>query len=203
MAVDAAYATAAQYRAVIGKTDTGQDADILTDLKSISRYLEGKLGRFFNVDAADVTRVYTTPVTSDHIWIDDLSAAPTSIKIDTDGDGSFADEDALTASDYELIPLNAALGPEARPYTSIRLTEWGDYVQFVKGQRVQIVGKFGWASVPDAIQRACIQLTAILRLESPRATRRISELDGTIEASADAANIVRQLTDSYWKPRYI
>ncbi len=201
-AVSDAYATAAQYRSLIGKTDTGQDADVLTDLKAVSRYLEGKLGRFFNKDASDATRLYMVPATSDHIWIDDLSAAPTTIKIDMDGDGSFADESALAAGDYELLPRNAAAGPEARPYTQIRLTEYGNYVQFVAGQRVQVVAKFGWPAVPDAIQRATIHLTAILRLETPRATRRISELDGTIEASADAMGIVRQLTDDYWKPRY-
>ena len=201
-AVSDALATPAQYRAVIGKTDTGQDADILTDLKAVSRYLEGKLGRFFNKDASDATRVYVVPRTSTDLWVDDLSAAPTTIKIDEDGDGSFTDEVYLDSADFELLPLNAALGPEARPYTRIRLTEWGDYSQFVKDQRVQVIGKFGWPAVPEAVQRATIHLTAILRLETPRATRRISELDGTIEASPDAMGIVRQLTDDYWKPRY-
>lgn len=203
MAINDAYATAAQYRAVIGKTDTASDSDILTDLKAISRYLEGKLGRFFTKDAADIARIYIVPDCLPHLWIDDLSAAPASIKIDLDGDGSFADEDALAAGDYELLPLNAALGPEPRPYTRIRLTEWGSYVQFAAGQRVQVLGKWGWPSVPDAVQRATIHLAAILRLETPRATKRINELEQTIEASAEAMNIVYKLIDNYWKPRYV
>jgi len=42
-------------------TDNARDADILMDLLAVSRYIEGKTGRFFNRNAADVTRVYIVP----------------------------------------------------------------------------------------------------------------------------------------------
>jgi len=201
VAMDAAYATAKEYRDVIGKVDTTQDNDILLDLKSISRYLEGKLGRFFNKDDDDVTRIYIAYEYSPELWVDDLSAAPTSIKIDRDGDGVYEIE--LETTDYELHPLNADKGPEARPFTQIHLLSWGNYPSFHKGDRVEIVAKWGWPAVPDAIKRATIHLAAILRIETPRATRRIAELGDTIEASIDAQNIVKQITYGYMKKNYV
>ena len=201
MAIADAYSTAAAYRAVTGRTDTSADADILTDLTAISRYIEGKLMRFFNKDAADVIRVYVPAQNSRAIWIDDLSAAPATVKLDSAGDNTFAT--TLAATDYELLPLNADKGPEPRPYTRIRMTDWGDYSYFTKSERVQITGKWGWPAVPTAIARATIHLTAILRLETPRATVRIPELSDAIEASPEAQHIIKQLMDQYYRPRYV
>lgn len=201
MAINAAYATAANYRSVVGKTDTGQDAEILTDLTAISRYLEGKLGRFFNKDASDVARIYLPVRSTATLRVDDLSAAPTTVKIDMDQDGVY--ETDIDSSDYELLPLNADKGPEPRPFTQIRLVSWGDYSWWLAGQRVEVTGKWGWPAVPGPVQRATIHLAAILRLETPRATRRIVELEGAIEASADAMSIVRQLTDAYQRISYV
>lgn len=197
MAISDSYATAAEYRTVTGKTDTGSDTQILTDLTAISRYLEGKLGRFFNKDAADVTRLFLPEVSSNSLPIGDLSAAPATVKIDEDNDGSFADETALAATDYELHPLNAPLEPEAQPYTSLWIPPWSTKGKWPANVRVQVVGKFGWPAVPGAIKAATIQITAIYRLESPRATSSISELDGTIQASSQAQSIINKLTDRY------
>lgn len=195
MAITDAYATVSQYRSVTGKTDTAQDGDIQTDLMAISRYLDGKLGRFFTKDALAVARVYVPAKNSTSIRVGDLAAAPTFVKLDEDEDGVF--ETTLAAMDYELLPLNADKGPEPWPFNEIGLTPWGDYSCFYKGIRVEVTAKFGWASVPDAIQRATIHLTAILRLETPRATRRIAELGDVMEASVDAMNIIRQLAGKY------
>jgi hypothetical protein len=201
MAISDAYATAAQYRAVVGKTDSAQDADVLTDLKAISRHLEGKLGRFFGKDSAAVARYYLPDQATRELRVDDLAAAPTSIKMDLDGDGTC--ETTLAATDYELLPRNAAKEPEAAPYTRIRMVDWGNYDCFYSGCKVEVTAVFGWPAVPEAVGRATIHLAAILRLETPRATRRIVELEGAIEASADAMSIVRQLTDRYQLVRYV
>ena len=198
MAIADAYATAAQYRASIDKSDVAEDTEILEDLATISRYIEGKLGRFFNKDAADVTRNYFVPVTSRFLWVDDLSADPTTVAIDDDADGTCEE----TITDYQLHPLNADKEPEAKPFTRLYLPPWHTRGAFYKGQLVEVTGKFGWPAVPAPITRACIHLTAILRLETPRATRRIPELGDAIEASNDAQNIIRQLTDVYQKVQY-
>lgn len=201
MAITDAYASASEYRVVTGRTDTGSDAQILLDLKAISRFLEGKLERFFTKNAEDVARVYVPPESATAIWIDDLSASPTTVKLDTAGDGTFAT--TLVSSDYELLPLNADKGPEPRPYTQIAMTPWGSYGAFIEGQRVEITGKWGWPAVPEPIKQATIHLTAILRLETPRATRRVVELDTVMEASADAQSLIKQLTDNYRRIRYV
>ena len=197
MAVTAAYATAQQYRNVTGKTDMADDAEILTDLTAVSRYLEGRLGRHFTKDVSAVKRIYLPEENVTALRVDDMAEAPTSITLDTGGDGQYAT--VLESADYELLPFNADKGPEPRPYTKIRMLNG----VFYKNVRVKVKAKFGWPDVPTAIERATIQITAILRLESPRATRRISELGEAIDASQDAQSIVRQLTDSYKRVRYI
>jgi hypothetical protein len=201
MSISAAYETAANYRAVVGSTDSGKDAEILIDLTAVSRYLEGRLGRFFTKDATPVARVYLPPTNSATLRVDDLAAAPTAIKLDTSGDNTFAT--TLAATDYELLPLNAARGPEVRPFTVIRLTPWGNYSGFLTTQRVQVTAQFGWPAVPVPVKRATIHLTAILRLETPRATNRIPELGDAMNASPEAQHIIRQLTDSYAVYRYV
>ena len=210
LAVTDAYSTAALYRGIIRKTDTGDDTAILVDLTAISRYIERRLGRFFTIDAGDIARTFVigsrgAEPWGGHIrlWIDDLSANPASIKIDKDDDGSFADETALVAADYELHPLNSLSGPEAAPYTSILLTRWGAQNSWPHAQRVEITGRWGWPAIPDAIKQATINLTAILRLESPRATSRIpDDIGGSIEASPQAQAIIHQLMNVYRRVDY-
>ena len=207
MAISDAYATVAEYRERVGKTGPSDHDDTVKDqLTAVSRYIERFLGRFFNVDASDVTRLYR--VGDDGgvpnlgarkvLTVDDLSADPTSIKIDEDKDGLFTDETALAATDYVLLPRNALLGPEAEPYHAIELNSWGDTASFTEGAWVEVIGKFGWPAVPQAIKQATVDLTSILRLESPRATNRIvDDIAGSIEASPQAHGIVKGLQVVY------
>jgi hypothetical protein len=196
MAVTDAYASAAAYRAAI-KPDAATDGDagILADLTAISRYLDGKLGRFFTKDAADTTVVYEAEDARSFLDIGDYAAAPTSILVDDDGDGT--PEAALAASAYELQPRDALILPEPWPYTRIALTRWGTRGVWTPGIRVAVVGKRGWPAVPVGIGSATIQFTALWRLETPRATRRIPEMGEAIESSPDAQRILKALLDQY------
>jgi hypothetical protein len=218
MAIGDAYATAPEYRTVITKHDGEDDASIDADLLLISRVIERKSGRVsFNRDAADVTRVFTTKPSrsappanwaetenpyrwgnySRELVIPDLSAAPTSIKIDEDRDGDFADETALAVTDYLLQPEDAPDGPEPEPYTSIQIPTWSTKGGFPANTRVEIIGKWGWPAVPGAIKRACIELTAVLRLESPRATRTVDAVGTVLGMSKLANDILAELLDAY------
>jgi len=201
LAVTDAYATAATYRGLISKTDTGEDAEILTDLTAISRYMDRRLGRFFTTDASAVAREYQAVQYSNQpksLFIDDMVTL-TSIKVDTDDDGSFADESAWASTDYELQPRNAADGPEAGPYTEIFIPPWSS--KDLWGQhRVQVTATFGWPAVPSAIEQACVQLTGILRLETPRATRTVNVgAETVLETSRQAQEIVTALMQMYAK----
>ncbi|HSE44723.1 MAG TPA: hypothetical protein VLA89_05275, partial [Gemmatimonadales bacterium] len=77
-----------------------------------------------------------------------------------DGDGTF--EITWSATDYKKYPLNAALDGE--PWTSLQVDFVNGNYRFpvdVQGG-VQIVGKFGWPAVPDAIKDACAIIAAQL-----------------------------------------
>lgn len=198
MAVTDAYFTAAEYRSRIGKDDTSDDADILTDGKAICRHIERKTERFFTKDASDATRVYDPRMPGRHLYTDDIVSV-TSITVDTDSDGSFADETALATTDYELRPLNAADGPEPAPYTQVYIPEWSTASLWMPGKRVQIVGIFGWNAVPEAVKAAAIHLTAVLRLETPRASRSIDDTGQILEASYEARGIIAELVRNYGK----
>ena len=201
MAISDAYASAATYRGLISKTDTGEDAEILTDLTAISRYMERRLGRFFTTDANNVNRVYQAIQYGNQpksLFIDDLVTVD-HIKVDTDDDGSFGDESAWATTDYELRPRNAADGPEPGPYTEVFIPPWSS--KDLWGQhRVEVGGKFGWPAVPSAIEQACVQLTGILRLETPRATRSVNVgAETVLETSRQAQEIVMALMTVYAK----
>ena len=195
MAITDSYATTEEYRAKSGGTDAGGDEQISDDLEAVSRWLEHELGQFFNVDDEDVTRLYT-PAQAASLWIDNLSADPTSIKIDSDNDGDFSDETALAAADYELLPFNALVGPEPGPYTRIKLTPWGAKSSW-KNLRVQIIGKWGWPSVPRGVKESTIEFTRLWRMESPRATTQITELDGVVGMSRSAQSMLDKLMSKY------
>lgn len=220
MAVTDSYATLAQYKAEFKKTDTADDTPVTDTLAAVSRLLDRKLGRFFTQESA-ATRLYmpsasgipTRPNWAESenpykyggltrlLYIDDLVSV-TTIKIDEDRDGVFTDETALATTDYELLPRNAALGSEPVPYNSIELTEWGTKFAWPTGCRVQIVGTFGWPAVPKAIQVATIHLAGIVRLSSPRASRRIPEgLDQFVETSRQAQDIICDLERHYKRVR--
>lgn len=204
------YATASEYRNAVDMTTTSQDSEIDNVLTAISRGIDNELGRFFGRDDSATTRVYLpgeNAVVRDHLTVlhvDDISTGDDfEIKLDEDDDGSFSDETKLAADDTELLPFNADKDPEPRPFTMIRMTPWGDTGSFALGQRVQVTARFGWPSVPQPIKEATIQLAAIWRLESARATQRVPELGEATQASPEAQMIVLRLREKYGRAQYV
>jgi len=216
-AITDAYATAVEYRSGISpqKTDDSDDDEILLDLTAVTRHLNNELGRSetgFNKDAAAVTRQYLGPYSgaiypdSENPWkyargqrllyIDDLVSV-TTVQTDEDGDGT-VDTSWTVNTDYQLFPLNAALGAEPRPYTALYIPDWTtQQLRWPPGRLIAVNGVWGWPSVPPAIKRACIQLTAILRLESPRATSQINDVGAVLATSGVAQGIIEKLARNY------
>jgi hypothetical protein len=194
MEIGSPYATAIEYAEAHGKDDTS-DLDVVeVDLKAISRFMEKRLGRFFNKDAAAVTRVFDPPASSSELLLNCDLVSVTSIKIDTDGDGVFTD--ALAATDYVLLPRNAADGPEPEPYRRVHLTAG----TFTPGQAVEISGVWGWPAVPEPIKRACVHLTAMLRLEGGRGETTVSDIGQIVSANPRAIGLVDDLARHYTIP---
>lgn len=190
MALTDPYVNVSDYQASVGSVDGGSNAAIQSDLVAVSRWLDRKLGRFFNKDASVVSRVYTVPrgrstpplgwAESENpfrwgnFWrkleVDDIADTNgLTIKIDETRVGSFTNVAALNTSDYILDPENALLGPEVKPYERITLPEWSNTGGFQSGARVQVNAIFGWPAVPAAIRRAVIDITSTMRTGVSRA----------------------------------
>ena len=202
MAISDAYASVEEYKAVAVHIDAASDDVILTDLLVVSRYMEGLLHRFFTNDAAVVNRVYYPSKTASCLYIDDVSTLTGLVlKVDTDSDGSFSDETAWTIdTDFEMWPKNADKGPEPQPWGQIVIPSYSTKSPFSPTYPVQVTARFGWPTVPAPVKRACIELTRILRIESPRATSTFSAEMGTVlGTNARARNIIDDLTKSYGK----
>lgn len=205
MAINDAYATPAEYRVSVDKLDAADDPLIATHLLACSRLFERETGQFFTRDDEPVARLFRAKW-SDRLDLDyegncpgiaDIAGdnAPV-IKVDTDGDGSFADETAWSASDYQLEPLQAMTGAEQRPYSRICIPRGGSR-RFITGNLVEVTAVWGWPSVPAAVKADIIELCGIWRGENPRATGRMGELDQVVATSPMAMSLVRRIRDAY------
>jgi hypothetical protein len=151
------YATLAEfkaYRAARGGstgTDASDDSMIEDLIESTSRYIDGVCGRRFYKNTADETRYYA-PVADNILFVDDLAEAPTSVKADTTFDRTYAT--TIASSDYDLEPSNALL--DGSPYTWLEVAPLSSAYFPEHNRGVQIVGKFGFPSVPDDIKGACL-----------------------------------------------
>jgi hypothetical protein len=160
MAITFGYATLAEfkaYRAVRGVT-TGTDATDDTVMEDIvelsSRFIDGQTGRRFFKNSTDETR-YFTAKEDNYIEVDDLSAAPTTVSVDYLNSRSYTD---LSATDFELDPLNASL--DGMPFTGMYiLPTSATYFPVNVRNGVKVAAKFGFPSVPDDIKELTLALS--------------------------------------------
>ena len=200
MAVTDAYADVARYKAEIVKSSAADDDTILLQLTGVSRYMERASGLFFTKDDSAVARVYIGNGTAS-LRVDEIaSTSGLAISIDEDDDGSFGDETALASTDYELWPLNSEKGAGPKPWDKIILPSWSIKGVWPAGFRVEVTAIYGWPAVPEIIVSACVQLTGILRLESPRATNSITEFNQVLGTSRTAQAIIADLMTVYATP---
>jgi hypothetical protein len=185
------YATASQYRSIVAKIDEGSDAEIELALAAISRYLDRKLrhgASHFGQTESVQTRTYRAGRTQ---WLvtDDLPEAPDAV---TSGSASLAG-----GTDYAVWPRNALQAADPRPYEGLFLARPRC------GDEIAITARWGWPAVPRAIHLATIELTAIWRLETPRATERMNELDQVVGTSEMANRLVADLLDKYARKEWV
>ena len=153
MTITNGYATLAEMRwnlSITDASDTKDDTTIEAVVFDVSRAIDRYCHRHFYTTTSDETRYYT-PTDYCLCVIDDLNSL-TSLAQDTTGARVYGT--TLAATDYDLMPNNAAL--EAWPYTAIRTTPNGRY-RFDRAQTlsVKVVGKFGWSAVPGEVHAAC------------------------------------------------
>lgn len=166
MAITNGYVTLEEVKKFIELGDFEDDAEVEVNIETISRAIDSITWRRFY--ATTETRYYT-PARHDTLSVDDLldiTGVSGTLKTDDDGDRTY--ENTWAATDYDLMPFNAAL--EGEPYTSIEITPNGDY-RFPKGlsKSVELKGSFGYAATtPKPIHDAC--LLGINRLISRKHT---------------------------------
>lgn len=188
MAVTDSYATAAEYRARVNKTDTGDDTAILAQATAVSRYIDNKLRRFFTQDATATPRYYEG-FQEKRIQVDDIASTTNlAVKIDLDGDYAFTtSNETLTLNDHFFLwPYNAAKGSEAWPWTHLEVvsnnaifTVWPK-----QARAVEVTAIFGWPAVPAAIKEATVSLTRYMRdLQEAGTTLAIQEIDFAVQQS--------------------
>lgn len=149
------YCTWQEVAAYLGVGGTGAQEVLTRNVQSAMDVVHQHCGWRF--DTTSATYVFH----ADHPYDLDLgdlplAGEPTSVAVDADEDGVY--ETTVSAAAYELRPVNGRLDGRAWPYTSVhRLT--GEWPLGTTGRAlVQIVGSFGWPSVPAAVVEATVQL---------------------------------------------
>jgi len=173
MATSDRYASEAEFKRWIGITDTTDDAVVREVLDTASREIDREVRRFFYQTSAGTVRYYTA-VNADELLIDDCVTL-TAVVTDNGADRTYAY--TWTATDYDLLPENAAAANEA--YTLLATAPGGDYrlpVGVTKG--VKLTGTWGWPAVPDEIKQACLLRAAWLfkRKDTPLGVAGSSDL---------------------------
>ena len=131
------YATLDDLKALLKVTTAEDDEQLLRLLKVASRQIEQPrlAGRYFY--CYDGTKYFdgTGPV----FWLPEDILSITTLKCDTNGDGTF--EDTYTTTDYILYPLSSY--PKIRLEININ----GSYASFASGiqKGIEITGVFGYA----------------------------------------------------------
>lgn len=198
MMVPEAYATVEEYRAHISKRDEGSDAEIELALRGISRHIDRRVGRQFARDEEPVRRRYYFR-TSCWVPTADLSEEPEMVALGLPPDAPLDDVDSAEfGQDYRLYPSDALEdGLEPRPFEGLHFTAPRRNVP------VDIVARWGWPQVPLPVQLATIEITAIWRLESNRATQVVNQLD-QIERTSNLANsLVKDLIHVYRRSTFV
>ena len=146
------YCTLAEIKAtdVLNISNTDHDVILESVIEGVSRAIDNWTGRFFY--SATQTRYYTSEL-SDLLYVDDISTA-TGFLLYTDDDGDRTYENTWASTDYDLLPLNAQTG--GFPFTMVETTPNGVYNFPGTKKGVKITAAFGWAAVPDPINRACV-----------------------------------------------
>lgn len=145
---------------LVGATVTITQMDDLPDdvaleraVGTVSRYIDGRCGRRFYQKSGTVR--YYTAEDYDELEIADLVSVDS---LETDENADRVYERTWVATDYDLEPYNAAT--DGWPYTYIHVAPSGNYSFPTTRKGVKVTGTWGWPSVPEPIQEACLLLAA-------------------------------------------
>lgn len=193
MAITNGYATLAEVKSYLGISDSLDDTLLENMTEAASRTIDRIANRRFYLDTNASARQYrvTNPLA---LFVDDIGSV-TGLVVKTDPDGNGTYQTTLTLNtDYTLDPLNAsAVG---RPWTQITRLGYEEFpIPLNYRPGVEVTARWGWPTVPDDINQACLILVADLfkRKDAPGGVVGLAEI-GTIRLSPlgrDIAAMVR------------
>lgn len=150
MAIVNGYCTLTELKARLSITDSADDAILEAVIEAASRAIDGACNRFFYQTAAGQIRYFS--VASDILVLLDDCTAITAVATDRNLDRTFSQ--VISLSDVELGPLSA--GQTGKPYTEIRIKPMASASFDYGKDMLKITGTWGWPSVPDAVNEACL-----------------------------------------------
>lgn len=168
MAIVNGYCSLLDIKAALRLTDNVDDTLLEMSVEAASREIDGMCERFFyNVSG---TRVFN-PQDSFLAQTDDIVSVTT---LKTSNDGTTFDT-TWTSSDYQLEPLNGSVSGLTSPATRVRAVGqylwpiWSVTGTYFNKAPIQVVGTFGWPTIPPAIKQATILLAMrqFKRYDSP------------------------------------
>ena len=166
MAIVNGYATLTEIKGYMSISDN-TDNDLLENLvESASRSIDRIANRRFYLDATASARLYRA-YSNIFVYVDDIGTTSSLVvAVDENGNGTYSKTLTLN-TDYILDPLTS---PSLnRPYTQLTMVSntetWPIFPGLTSnGLRpgVQVTARWGWPSVPDDLNMACLILTADL-----------------------------------------
>jgi hypothetical protein len=166
MAITNGYATLTEIKNYMSISDT-TDNDLLENLvESASRSIDRIANRRFYLDATASARLYRA-YSNIFVYVDDIGTTSNLVvAVDENGNGTYSKTLTLN-TDYILDPLTSQ--SLNRPFTQLTMVSntesWPIFPGITSnGLRpgVQVTARWGWPSVPDDINMACLILTADL-----------------------------------------
>ena len=203
MTITNGYVTLTDVLAEIGgNTNASSDARLEQAIEAASRQIDDYTGRRFWQDPTVATRTYypDDPYELHSVpgAVMDISTTSGLIVKTDEGDNGTFNTTLTINSDFIVQPTNASA--EGLPFTSIRvvggnysLPRWGS-----GRPGVQVTARFGFASVPEPVQQACLIQSVLLYKATDAAMGGLSFGDGAfMRVRAGLNPIAQSLVDRY------
>lgn len=184
MTVTNGYCTLDDLKTALRITDTLDDRLLEGSIESASRRIDGMCSRRFYLDSATSARTFA-PQQARLVTVDDIGTATgLTVKVDTDGSGTF-ETTLASGTDFQVEPLNALA--QLEPITLLRSLGTTFPVSSHRRATVQVTAKWGWPAVPDAIREATTLLAArhFKRNDSPLGVAGFGELGAVLVRRTD------------------
>jgi hypothetical protein len=150
-AIGQPYLTLAEIKSYLSMTDDSRfDQDLTDAIASVSEEIEQTCNRQFNQASSATAREFTAD-SAGFVTVDDFYDTAGLVVQTGTGYGV-----TWSVTDYDLHPLNGVVdGMPGWPYWKIKVSATAGSRMFIRGQKVQVTAKWGWAAVPDAVKQAC------------------------------------------------